>query len=96
MPSHVFTCNGSSPRSTGDFMAKIVVIGSLNMDIVAVATRLPVAGETILGVQYLNEPGGKGANQAYAAAKALWRWRVRRAHPSSKRADLRPVPRRSR
>jgi ribokinase len=50
-------------------MAKIVVIGSLNMDIVAVAARLPLAGETIFGIQYLNEPGGKGANQAYAASK---------------------------
>jgi ribokinase len=50
-------------------MAKIVVIGSLNMDIVAVTPRLPLAGETILGIQYLNEPGGKGANQAYAASK---------------------------
>lgn len=48
---------------------KIVVIGSLNMDIVAVASRLPLPGETLLGAQYLNEPGGKGANQAYAAAK---------------------------
>ena len=48
---------------------RIVVIGSLNMDIVAVASRLPLPGETILGTQYLNEPGGKGANQAYAAAK---------------------------
>jgi ribokinase len=50
-------------------MAKIVVVGSLNMDIVAVASRLPLAGETLSGIQYLNEPGGKGANQAYAAAK---------------------------
>ena len=50
-------------------MAKIVVIGSLNMDIVAVASRLPLAGETLSGIQYLNEPGGKGANQAYAASK---------------------------
>jgi ribokinase len=53
----------------GDLMTKIVVIGSLNMDIVAVAARLPLAGETISGIQYLNEPGGKGANQAYAASK---------------------------
>jgi ribokinase len=53
----------------GDLMAKIVVIGSLNMDIVAVAARLPLAGETVSGIQYLNEPGGKGANQAYAASK---------------------------
>ncbi len=50
-------------------MAKIVVIGSLNMDVIAVAPRLPMAGETLMGLQYVNEPGGKGANQAYAAAK---------------------------
>jgi ribokinase len=50
-------------------MAKIVVIGSLNMDLIAVTPRLPHAGETILGSQFLNEPGGKGANQAFAAAK---------------------------
>lgn len=39
------------------------------MDVVAVAPRIPVTGETIIGSQYFNEPGGKGANQAYAAAK---------------------------
>jgi ribokinase len=50
-------------------VAKIAVIGSLNMDIIAVSPRLPRAGETIMGIQYLNEPGGKGANQAYSAAK---------------------------
>jgi len=50
-------------------MAKIVVIGSLNMDLVAVAARIPVAGETIIGSNFFTAPGGKGANQAYAAAK---------------------------
>lgn len=50
-------------------MAKIVVVGSLNMDIVAVSPRLPQPGETVMGTDYLNQPGGKGANQAYAAAK---------------------------
>ncbi|HWG72221.1 MAG TPA: ribokinase [Steroidobacteraceae bacterium] len=50
-------------------MANIVVIGSLNMDLIAVAPRLPIPGETLTGLRYLNEPGGKGANQAYAAAK---------------------------
>jgi ribokinase len=50
-------------------MAKIVVIGSLNMDLVALAPRLPLAGETLTGTRYLNVPGGKGANQAYAAAR---------------------------
>jgi ribokinase len=39
------------------------------MDIIAVVPRLPIPGETLTGLRYLNEPGGKGANQAYAAAK---------------------------
>jgi ribokinase len=50
-------------------MARIVVVGSLNMDLVAVAPRIPVAGETITGSHFFTAPGGKGANQAYAAAK---------------------------
>jgi ribokinase len=50
-------------------MARIVVVGSLNMDLVAVAPRIPVAGETISGSNFFTLPGGKGANQAYAAAK---------------------------
>lgn len=48
---------------------KIVVVGSLNMDLVGCAPRIPVVGETITGHTYFSEPGGKGANQAYAAAK---------------------------
>jgi ribokinase len=44
-----------------------VVVGSLNMDLVAIAPRIPVVGETIIGSKYFAEPGGKGANQAYAA-----------------------------
>lgn len=50
-------------------MSKIVVVGSLNMDLIAVTPRLPMPGETITGLSYLNEPGGKGANQAFAVAK---------------------------
>jgi ribokinase len=38
------------------------------MDLVATAPRIPVVGETIIGAKYFTEPGGKGANQAYAAA----------------------------
>jgi ribokinase len=49
--------------------SKILVIGSLNMDLVAVAPRIPVISETIIGTSFLSEPGGKGANQAYAAAQ---------------------------
>jgi ribokinase len=47
----------------------IVVIGSLNMDFVIAVDRLPLPGETILGHSFRVVPGGKGANQAYAAAK---------------------------
>lgn len=48
---------------------KIVVVGSLNMDLVACASRIPVVGETMTGHTYFDEPGGKGANQAYAVAR---------------------------
>jgi ribokinase len=47
----------------------IVVIGSLNMDFVLAVERLPLPGETILGHGFRTIPGGKGANQAYAAAR---------------------------
>jgi ribokinase len=49
--------------------AKIIVVGSLNTDLVACASRIPVAGETITGHTFLSACGGKGANQAYAAAR---------------------------
>lgn len=48
---------------------RIVVVGSLNMDLVACASRIPVVGETLTGHTYFDEPGGKGANQAYAVAR---------------------------
>ncbi len=47
----------------------IVVVGSLNMDFVVTVNRLPAAGETPLGRDFQMIPGGKGANQACAAAK---------------------------
>ncbi len=47
----------------------ILVIGSLNMDLVAVTSRLPQEGETIFGSNFFTSPGGKGANQAVAASK---------------------------
>ena len=49
--------------------SSIVVIGSLNMDFVFAVDRLPLPGETIFGRNFRTIPGGKGANQAYAAAK---------------------------
>lgn len=50
-------------------MTSIVVIGSVNLDIVASADRLPGPGETVTGAELSRFPGGKGANQALAAAK---------------------------
>src|SRR4051812_11791944 len=49
----------------------IVVIGSINMDLVCRTPRIPAAGETILGSDFFTTPGGKGANQAVAAAKLV-------------------------
>jgi ribokinase len=49
----------------------IVVLGSLNMDFVARAARLPLPGETVLGSGFQMIPGGKGANQANAAARLV-------------------------
>jgi ribokinase len=50
-------------------LTDIVVVGSLNMDLVVKAPRAPEAGETIRGHDFQMIPGGKGANQAAAAAK---------------------------
>jgi len=53
----------------GQKQPSIVVVGSSNMDLVVKAPRIPIVGETILGGDFLMTPGGKGANQAVAAAK---------------------------
>ena len=47
----------------------ILVIGSLNMDVIFDTPRMPAEGETILGGRFATAPGGKGANQAVAAAR---------------------------
>ncbi|VEF47303.1 ribokinase [Bacillus freudenreichii] len=49
--------------------ADVVVVGSLNMDLVIKVNRKPEWGETLLGSNFFVSPGGKGGNQAYAAAK---------------------------
>ena len=48
---------------------KIAVVGSSNMDLVVKSKMIPAIGETILGGDFIMVPGGKGANQAVAAAK---------------------------
>ncbi|MER7420541.1 ribokinase [Micromonospora peucetia] len=49
---------------------RVVVVGSANMDLVGTAAALPRPGETLLGTDFVMVPGGKGANQAIAAARA--------------------------
>ncbi|MFE4694036.1 ribokinase [Streptomyces sp. NPDC056749] len=51
-------------------MTAIAVLGSTNMDLVAYVARAPGRGETVTGREFRTVPGGKGANQAVAAARA--------------------------
>lgn len=48
---------------------KITVVGSINMDLVTITSQVPKTGETLFGTQFQMNPGGKGANQAVAAAR---------------------------
>ena len=48
---------------------ELTVVGSINLDLVARVERLPRAGETLVGHDFVRVPGGKGANQAVAAAR---------------------------
>lgn len=48
---------------------RVVVLGGINMDLVAMTPRFPAAGETVVGRQFLTYGGGKGANQAVAAGR---------------------------
>ena len=47
----------------------IVVLGGLNMDLIGITPRLPAPGETVRGEKFYTAPGGKGGNQAVAAAR---------------------------
>ena len=48
---------------------RVIVVGSVNVDLVAHAGRLPAPGETVTGATFSEHDGGKGANQAVAAAR---------------------------
>ncbi|KWW21052.1 MULTISPECIES: ribokinase [Peribacillus] len=50
-------------------MIKLAVVGSSSMDLVVTSAKRPKAGETVLGESFITVPGGKGANQAVAAAR---------------------------
>lgn len=47
----------------------VVVLGSINLDLVVEVPRLPIPGETVIGNRFFSAPGGKAANQAVAVAK---------------------------
>ena len=48
---------------------RILVVGSLNMDVIASTQRVPNAGETVIGQKFQTAPGGKGLNQAVQCAR---------------------------
>jgi ribokinase len=50
-------------------MSRVLLIGSINMDLVVEADSFPRQGETLFGRRFATYPGGKGANQAVAAAR---------------------------
>ena len=49
--------------------SNILVVGSINMDLITVLERFPKVGETLLGQTFTTALGGKGSNQAVAAAR---------------------------
>jgi ribokinase len=60
---------GDNSVASTQARARVAVVGSLNMDLVARAARLPLPGESLAGQSFTQVPGGKGGNQAVAAAR---------------------------
>lgn len=59
-----------APGSPAAARPRIVVLGSINMDLIATTATLPAPGQTVLGTSFATAAGGKGSNQAIAAARA--------------------------
>lgn len=60
----------ASETNVGPMAPRVCVVGSVNMDLTFVVDALPRPGETVLAASLTRTPGGKGANQAVAAARA--------------------------
>lgn len=63
------TSPSSSTSGAGSSPTSVIVLGSINVDLVVRGDRLPTPGETVLGGRFFQAAGGKGANQAVAAAR---------------------------
>ena len=59
----------NKPTEDEDMKKKIVVVGSINLDLVATVSHMPGIGETLMGEGFATYSGGKGANQAVAASR---------------------------
>jgi ribokinase len=69
MTAATTSASGAARNTTYFGAGRVVVIGSLNMDLVARVPRMPAVGETLAGHTFTQVPGGKGGNQAVAAAR---------------------------
>ena len=67
-PKNTNEQNAPQPQSP-----KVVVVGSINMDLVVRTSAIPGPGQTVAGNNFSTIPGGKGANQAVAAARCAAR-----------------------
>src|SRR6476660_890292 len=69
--SSASTAASSSPvhRPASGMSGRVSVVGSVNVDLVVTTERLPAPGETVIGGRFARHHGGKGGNQAVAAAR---------------------------